>query len=58
MVCGKAGEQNSTILPVAEAVRTRYIQSWLGLRCGTPNLAALVALWSWILGAGKRKRLG
>lgn len=34
-VCGRAGKQNSTILPVAEAVGTRYIQRWLGLHCGT-----------------------
>ena len=55
VVCGKAGEQNSTILPVAEAVRTRYIQSGLGLHCGTPSLAALSLSGAgfWELGKGR-----
>ena len=39
---GKAGERNNTILLVTEAVKTRYIQSCLGLHCGTPSLAAVL----------------
>lgn len=58
MVCGKAEEQIRTILPVAKAVRIRYIQSWLDLRCSSPRLATLSLSGAGFLGAEERERLG